>query len=285
MPAADPVAHPAGRLRRAMSATTDQEKVRAGDATLGPATVSAADRHSGPPGQLVSPRVAPTSKPAEHAPPEREERFAAYIAHELRTPLATQRALLELALADREADVASWRELGEDVLGACRQQERLLEACLTLARSQVGPQRCEPVDLAAIAAEVLQAHDLGGIERVVVLEPARMTGDPDLLERLAANLVSNAVRHNIVGGRIEVATRTESGRAALCVVNTGPRVPAAELQRLFQPFQRLNPNPSDGVGLGLAIVQAIADAHDATVTAQPRPGGGLGIDVAFPALD
>ena len=69
---------------------------------------------------------------------DRPERFAAYVAHELRTPLATQRALLELALADRDADVASWREIGEDVLGACRQQERLLEACLTLARSQGG---------------------------------------------------------------------------------------------------------------------------------------------------
>jgi signal transduction histidine kinase len=213
------------------------------------------------------------------------EQFAAYVAHELRTPLATQRALLELALADPNADVASWREIGEDVLGACRQQERLLEACLTLARSQGRKPRCEPVDLAAITAEALRAQDLSGLKRVVVLEPARTTGDPDLLERLASNLVSNAIRHNVAGGRIEVATRTESGRAALSVANTGPLVPAAELQRLFQPFQRLNSNPSDGVGLGLAIVQAIADLHDATVTAQAPTGGGLGIDVAFPALD
>ena len=213
------------------------------------------------------------------------EHFAAYVAHELRTPLATQRALLELALADPDADVASWREIGEDVLGACRQQERLLEACLTLARSQGRKQRCEPVDLAAITAEALRAHDLSGLKRVVVLEPARTTGDADLLERLASNLVSNAIRHNVAGGRIEVATRTESGRAALSVANTGPLVPAAELQRLFQPFQRLNSNPGDGVGLGLAIVQAIADLHDAIVTAQAPTGGGLGIDVAFPTLE
>jgi signal transduction histidine kinase len=213
------------------------------------------------------------------------ERFAAYVAHELRTPLATQRALLELALADLDADVDSWREIGEDVLGACRQQERLLEACLALARSQGGPQRCEPVDLGAIAAEALQAHVLGGLEGVVRLEPARTAGDPELLERLVANLVSNAVRHNVVGGRIEVATRTRTGRSVLTVVNTGPLVPAAELQRLFQPFQRLSSNSGDGVGLGLAIVQAIAEVHNATVTAQARPGGGLGIDVAFTALD
>jgi signal transduction histidine kinase len=231
---------------------------------------------------MSEPSTAERARPALF---EGGERFAACVAHELRTPLATQRALLELGLADRDADVATWREIGEDVLGACRQQERLLEACLVLARSQGSEQRCEPVDLAAIAADALRAHDLNELESVVVLEPAWTTGDPALFERLAANLVSNAIRHNVVGGRIEVATRARASRAHLTVANTGPRVPAAELQRLFQPFQRFNPNPrasSEGVGLGLAIVQAIADAHDATVTAHARTGGGLGIDVAFP---
>jgi signal transduction histidine kinase len=168
------------------------------------------------------------------------------------------------------------------------QQERLLEACLTLARSRCGLTRHEPVDLAAIAYEALRTHDRSGLESVVALEPAEIRGDPALVERLAANLVSNAIRHNVVGGRFEVATRAESGRAVLSVVNTGPLIPTGELQRLFQSFQRVNSNLStsnDGVGLGLAIVNAIADAHDATVTAQARTGGGLGIDVAFPALD
>jgi signal transduction histidine kinase len=112
------------------------------------------------------------------------------------------------------------------------------------------------------------------------------TGDPRLLARLAANLVSNAIRHNIVGGRVEVATRTASGRAVLTIANTGPPIPAGELERLFQPFHRLNSNaPSfgDGVGLGLAIVQAIAEAHNAIVTARPRAGGGLEIEVSFAA--
>jgi signal transduction histidine kinase len=232
--------------------------------------------------------VPSTGERATPAMCDRRERFAAYAAHELRTPLATQRALLELALADPNADVASWREIAEDVLRACKQQERLLGACLTLAQSQDRPQRCEPVDLAAIAADALGAHDLSEFDGVVALKPASMTGDPDLLERLAANLVSNAIRHNIAGGRIDVATRTESGRAHLTVANTGPLIPAGELQRLFQPFQRLALHPADtadgvGVGLGLSIVQAIADAHDATVIARARTGGGLGIDVAFPS--
>jgi signal transduction histidine kinase len=217
---------------------------------------------------------------------ETHHRFLAYVAHELRTPLATQRALLELALADPDADAAAWRETAAAVLRACRQQERLLDACLALARSRGGPTRSEPVDLAAIAADTLRAHDLGRVESVVTLGPAWTTGDPDLLERLAANLVSNAVRHNVAGGRVEVATRTEPGRAALVVANTGPLVPAAEIRRLFQPFERLDSSASRaGDGLGLAVVQAVADAHRAIVTARPRPGGGLRVAVAFPALD
>lgn len=210
------------------------------------------------------------------------ERFAGYVAHELRTPVAAQRALLELALADPDADVASWREIGEDVLAACRQQERLLEACLTLARSRCGARPSERIDLAAIAAEALRTHDASALDRVVALEPAWTLGDPCLADRLVANLVSNALRYNTLGGRIEVATRTESGRAHLAVANTGPQIPAGELRRLFQPFQRLA--PTEGVGLGLPIVQAIADAHDGVVIAHAPMGGGLEIDVSFPAI-
>jgi signal transduction histidine kinase len=215
---------------------------------------------------------------------EGKERFAACVAHELRTPLATQRALLELALGDPSADVAAWREIGEDVLAACTRQERLLEACLTLSRSRGRTQRREPVDLAATTAEVLRVHDPGELESAVALEPASTIGDPSLLERLVANLVSNAIRHNLVGGRIDVATRTEPGRAVLSVANTGPRIPADELERLFQPFERFTCRPTsfgEGVGLGLAIVEAIADAHGALIDTRARSGGGLEIDVFF----
>jgi signal transduction histidine kinase len=214
-----------------------------------------------------------------------QERFAAYVAHELRTPLATERALLELALGDPNATTASWREIGEDLLRACRQQERLLEACLTLARTRRGKQRCDPVDLAAVAADALGAHDPGALESVVVLEPAWTTGDPDLLERLVANLVSNAIRHNVAGGRIELATLTKQGQAVLSIANTGPLIPAGELERLFQPFQRLDSSPrsfGDGVGLGLAIVETIAAVHGALVTARARADGGLEICASFP---
>jgi signal transduction histidine kinase len=146
--------------------------------------------------------------------------------------------------------------------------------------------RREPVDLDEMAAKVLRAHDLTGLELIVELKPAQTTGDPDLLERLATNLVSNAIRHNIKGGRITVETRTEPGQAVLSVANTGSVIPAGELARLFQPFQRLNSTraaSSDGLGLGLSIIQAIADAHGAALAARPKPGGGLEVDVSFPA--
>jgi signal transduction histidine kinase len=213
--------------------------------------------------------------------------FAAYVAHELRTPVALQRALVEVALADPDADAAALREMGERVVASCIRQQRLIEALLDLVRDGRGLARRELVDIAAIASDALRAHDLGELESVVTLEPAPTTGDPDLLGRVAANLVSNAIRHNVVGGRIELATRTESGRAVLSVANTGRLIPARELRRLFQPFQTFARRPLDGaegVGLGLAVVQAIADAHDASVTAHARTGGGLAVAVAFPAL-
>jgi signal transduction histidine kinase len=210
------------------------------------------------------------------------------VAHELRTPLAAQRALLELALADPNLDVAGWGETGEGVLAACRHQERLVEACLTLVRSKGGLKRCEPLDLdlAVITAEALRANDLSGLESVVSLESAWMCGDRDLLELLVANLVSNAIRHNTADGLIEVATRGEQGRAVLSVANTGPLIPAREVEHLFHPFKRLNSNPKafgDGIGLGLTIVQAIANAHGAHIVPRARRGGGLDIQVSFRA--
>jgi signal transduction histidine kinase len=219
---------------------------------------------------------------------EAQQRFLAYAAHELRGEITVQLTLAELALADPNADTAVLREMGEGVVAACERQERLLEALLTLARSECGRLRREPIDLAATAAEVLRAHDHDGVRTMAALERARTIGDPQLVERVVANLVANAIRHNIPGGRVDIATYTAAGRATFTISNTGPVIPAGELICLFEPFQRRTSQagPSAAwVGLGLAIVQAIADAHDATLTAQARTGGGLGIDVAFPALN
>ncbi|HEX4035457.1 MAG TPA: HAMP domain-containing sensor histidine kinase [Solirubrobacteraceae bacterium] len=225
---------------------------------------------------------------ASPATPGGGGRFAAYVAHELRGPIALQRALVEVTIADPGADNAALRKMGERVVASCIRQQRLIDALLELVDSGRGLTRQEPVDIAGVAAGALRAHDLSKLGSAVSLAPARTTGDPDLLGRLAANLVSNAIRHNVVGGRIEVATRAEPPCAVLCVANTGPLIPTGELDRLFQPFQRLASHPPEavqGVGLGLAVVQAVADAHNALVTARSRSAGGLEIRVSFPAIE
>lgn len=212
--------------------------------------------------------------------------FVAYAAHELRGSITLQLGLAEATLADPNADTAALRQMGEKVADACERQARLLEALLTLARSEYGQLRQEPVDLAAAAAGVLGAQDHRRLRVTTALEPARTTGDRQLIERLVANLLGNALEHNVPGGAIDVATSMAAGRATFTIANTGPVIPTSELPRLFEPFQRLSSRASssaDGAGLGLAIVQAVADAHDATVTAQARTGGGLRIDVEFPA--
>jgi signal transduction histidine kinase len=258
-------------------------QVQAGSLTLSvAAAIGTADRHGGP--HLREARVAGSAAPTRL---EGQERFAAHVAHELRAPIALQRALVEVTLADPLADTTSLREMGERVIAGCARQQALIEALLDLARSRFGPTRDEPVDLAAISAEALRAQDLRAFASVAVLESAWTTGDPGLVELLVANLVSNAVRHNVpVGGRVDIATGVALGRSVLSVANTGPLISAGELTRLFQPFQRLDAHPgssAEGVGLGLAIVQEIATAHDAFVTARARLGGGLEVHVSFPA--
>jgi signal transduction histidine kinase len=217
-----------------------------------------------------------------------QRQFVANASHELRTPLTLERTLVEVALADPNATVDTLREACERVLAAGEQQERLIEALLTLSRSQRGLDHHEPFDLAAVAAEVLQTRRPEAEHRQLqidaALDPAPTSGDPALGERLVANLVDNAVRHNVPSGRIEVETGTRDGRAVLTIANSGPVVPSAELDRLFQPFQRLAADgQDDGLGLGLSIVHAIATAHGATLTTRARPDGGLAVEVSFPS--
>jgi signal transduction histidine kinase len=219
-----------------------------------------------------------------------QRQFVANAAHELRTPLTRAQTLAEVALADPAATVDSLRASQQRVLAAGRQQERLIEALLTLARSERGLDEREPFDLAFIAAAALHARNQQAEQRRLYvhasLQPAETAGDPRLAERLVANLLENAIRYNQPHGHIDVTTTTRAGRAILSVANSGTRVPAKEIERLFRPFQRLGANRtdrSDGTGLGLSIVQAIATAHHATLTARAQPAGGLDIEVGFPS--
>ena len=220
-----------------------------------------------------------------------QRRFVANASHELRTPLTLERTLLQVALADPNATAESLRATCEELLANDREQERLLEALLTLASSERGLDRREQIELAMSVEQALPGARRAG-ERLSLrlaarLEPAPISGDRALIDRLIANLLDNAVRYNEDGGRIELETRTDGGRALLTVANSGPAVPPTELERLFEPFQRLNAGRSaaDGHhGLGLSIVRAIVAAHGAGLDADAQPAGGLRVTVSFPAV-
>ena len=220
---------------------------------------------------------------------EAQRHFVANASHELRTPLTAERTLLQVALDDPATTTAAWRCTAQEVLVCSDEQARLIEALLTLASSESGLNEQEPVDLASTVAATLAGLqpeiDRLGIHVDEVTEPATLDGDPLLVERLVANLLTNAVHHNVADGRVEVATGVQEGRAVVSVTNTGLLIPPADVDRLFQPFQRLDPrraNYQDGHGLGLSIVRAIAIAHGAALAAEPGPGGGLCVKVIFP---
>jgi signal transduction histidine kinase len=218
-----------------------------------------------------------------------QRHFVANASHELRTPLTAEKTVLQVALADPDATSASLRAACEKALRWNEQQERLIDGLLTLASSERGIERWEPFDLADLAGKAIldqrQDSERRDIRIDTALSAARATGDPALAESLLANLIGNAIRHNLDGGRVEITTATTDGRAVVTVTNTGPLVPADEVDRLFQPFRRLGPQrlrePS-GHGLGLAIVGAVVSVHGAELTASARPEGGLVISVSFP---
>jgi signal transduction histidine kinase len=218
-----------------------------------------------------------------------QRQFIANASHELRTPLARSRTLLEVALRDPGASTGSLRTACERVLASGAEQERLIEALLMLARGQRGIARREPLDLASVTRDALAARGTEvaarGLGMEVTLAPALMVGDMALSERAVANLIDNALRHNVAGGTVWVSVRTAGDRAVLSVANLGPGIAPAEVDGLLLPFRRgaqRTRGGCDGLGLGLPIVQAIAAAHGATLALTPRPEGGLTAELSFP---
>lgn len=217
-----------------------------------------------------------------------QRRFVANAGHELRGPLTVIRTQAEVTLADPGATPAELRAMGEAVVEACRRTEALLEGLMALARSQRALVSREPTDLApgARAAVAAVAEEARAADVRVRLEAgaAPTLGDRRLLDRLVANLVENAVRHNRPGGTVDVTTATRNGHAAVRVVNTGRRLPDDSVARLTEPFERLGrPADAPGAGLGLSIVRSVAEAHRGEVRLAARDGGGLEAEVLLPA--
>jgi signal transduction histidine kinase len=222
-----------------------------------------------------------------------QKRFVANASHELRTPLAVMRTEIEVTLSDPDADVAEYRRMATVVRDASERANALVEALLVLARTdaQAGRRLVKkvPADLSECAAAAIASmqREIGRLNLSVEsdLKPAPVVGDPGLLERLAGNLVENAVRYNHLQGQLWLRTSSDEQRATLVVGNTGFEVEPGDVPGLFEPFRRggRERTGARGSGLGLSIVRAVCDAHGGTVSAVALDGGGLEVTVNLPA--
>ena len=221
---------------------------------------------------------------------ESQRKFVANASHELRTPLAINRTLLEVQLSDPGSS-ADLQQLGKTLLATNERSEQLVEGLLLLARSDNELVERRPVDLAEVARQALEQTRTEAAERGVALtaelQPATVSGNGVLLERIALNLVQNAVRYNLPqDGWVRVSVAAAEGAGELVVSNTGQVVPGYELEHIFEPFRRgkdRDRTRSDkGVGLGLSIVRSVVRAHGGTIEALGRPEGGLEMRVRIP---
>jgi len=220
-----------------------------------------------------------------------QRRFVANASHELRTPLTVMRTAIDVTLAKPERTPAQLEAMAAEVWQATGQAERLVEALLTLARSDRGTGPRSVLDLAVLAEDALDAATpairAGSLRVASELEPGPAVGDPVLVERLVCNLIDNAVRHNTPGGWLEVASGEREGGAFLSVANSGPVIGEQEVAALFEPFRRrcqhAGPDAPEGSGLGLSIAQSVVRAHHGDITATPVPDGGLAVTVLLPA--
>jgi signal transduction histidine kinase len=215
-----------------------------------------------------------------------QRQFIANASHELRTPLTVMRTAIDVVLAKPEPTRDELVSMAAEVRQAVDHAERLIEALLVLARHEQARALTDPLDLAAVAEDALEGPTANGITTITTLDEAPVTGDRVLLERLVTNLLDNAQRYNIAGGTVAISTTAHDTTSVLRVVNTGAVVPTDMVERLFQPFTRLDDRTRhDGFGLGLTLVSSIAAVHNGTVNATAIPTGGLDISVRLPRRD
>ncbi len=218
-----------------------------------------------------------------------QRRFIANASHELRTPLTEMRTLIDVTTARPAAPAAHLEPVLAAIGTAVDKSEELIEALLTLARSDRGPGSAELVDLPTAVEDAIdligQAAAARQIQIGTTLQDAQVTGDRVLLERLVSNLIENAVRHNVTGGWVLASTQTRSGIAEITVSNGGEHIPPDQVPELFEPFRRLSGRTGNqpGSGLGLSIVASVASAHSGHAEAHARPDGGLDVQITLPA--
>jgi signal transduction histidine kinase len=207
---------------------------------------------------------------------ERERRFVADASHELRSPLAAIQAHLDVALAHPER--ADWVATANEISLEVQRMQRIVEDLMLLARAEesAGALRLGPVDLdELVLAEARRLRDRGRVEvDVSRVSGARIDGDRDRLNQVVRNLLVNAERHASRLVRIELGVAGDE--AVLVVADDGPGIPAADRERVFERFTRLDEARSrgqGGTGLGLAIARQIVEAHGGTITVAEQDAG------------
>lgn len=209
--------------------------------------------------------------------------FSADLAHELRTPLHTLRMQTEVSLS-KQRSANDYRDLLASNLEEYERLSRIIGDMLFLAKADNGlvvPQR-EAIELRALCERLLDYYGLLAehAELVLVGPALSVPGDRLMLERAIGNLLANAIRHAPPGGRIELRLQPGERQATLQVVNSGPEIPPAALERIFDRFVRLAPD-GDGNGLGLAISRSAIRAHGGEI-AVASAGGTTTFTVTLP---
>ncbi|MDT4901685.1 MAG: hypothetical protein QOJ78_2615 [Pseudonocardiales bacterium] len=216
---------------------------------------------------------------------EAQRRFASNASHELRTPLATQRALIEVSLSSALTE-EQLELLSRQLLATNERNEKLIDGLLVLAETERGLMSNTPQPLDRIVGEAVEAlrptAKERGVDLSASLTPVVVLGEQPLLDRLAGNLVHNAIKYNVAHGWVAV---TLSPAGVLTVANSGPPVPPGQVASLFEPFRRMTGERLDhggGVGLGLTIALSIVAAHRGAIDARANLEGGLTVEVRLP---
>jgi signal transduction histidine kinase len=216
---------------------------------------------------------------------EAQRRFASNASHELRTPLATQRALIEVSLSSALTE-EQLELLSRQLLATNERNEKLIDGLLVLAETERGLMSNTPQPLDRIVGEAVEAlrptAKERGVDLSASLTPVVVLGEQPLLDRLAGNLVHNAIKYNVAHGWVAV---TLSPAGVLTVANSGPPVPPGQVASLFEPFRRMTGERLDhggGVGLGLTIARSIVAAHRGAIDARANLEGGLTVEVRLP---